>query len=118
VKIADLSGIETLIPNLAALFNIEPATALLLAAIASTICNVVSRLIPDTATGWLRTVKSICSIIGVHVPNRVAPATRAADVAADAIIAQVEHRVPPQVKEYFDSVAKKREEEVESDRAG
>lgn len=113
-SVIDLSIVESFIPNIAAWFNIEPATALLFWAFFIMLCNGISRMIPDTETGWLGVVRNITRVIGVHIPNRVARRTTAAAIAEDAIIGQVERHVPPQVKDYFDSVAKKREDEVDA----
>lgn len=67
----DLSGIENLIPNLAAFFNVDPATILLLVTIFVALCNLAGRIIPDDATGVLGTVRKVCKLIGLYASNRV-----------------------------------------------
>ena len=79
----DLSGIEDLIPNLAGLLGIEPATALLIVGILVSLCNLAGRLIPDEATGWLGTVRKVCKFVGLYASNRVTKGVSVNDVAAE-----------------------------------
>jgi hypothetical protein len=102
----DLSGLEFLIPNVAAWLNVEPATVLLILAVVGTVCNLTSRIIPDTATGWLGQVRNIARVVGLHVPNRVLPRTTVDELAVDAVVAATQARVPKPVKDYLD-LAKK-----------
>lgn len=97
----DISFIEALIPNIAAFFNIEPATVLLLWIVGATMCNITSRMIPDSAGGWLGTVRNITRVIGLHVPNRVLPRVTVDELAADAVVAATQKGVPSQVRDYL-----------------
>lgn len=89
MKIADLSGIEQLIPPIAQFFGIEPATALLIVGLIVTVANITGRLIPDDATGTLGTVRKIAKVIGLFVPNRIAPRISVNDVAKAAVTRQI-----------------------------
>jgi hypothetical protein len=77
--------ISNLAPDIANLLGVQPSTMLLLLFLLTTAANVVSRLIPDTATGGLLLLKQICSIVGAHVSNRIAPGVTQADVAKAAL---------------------------------
>ncbi len=77
----DLSGLEALIPNIAAFFNVEPATVLLFVGVLVAVCNLAGRLIPDTATGVLGTIRKICKLVGLYASNRVTPNASVNDAA-------------------------------------
>lgn len=78
----DLSGIEHLIPNLAAFFNVDPATILLIVTIFVALCNLTGRIIPDDATGVLGTVRKVCKLIGLYASNRVTKGVSVNSVAS------------------------------------
>lgn len=81
----DLSFLENLIPNLAAFFNVQPATMLLLVTIVVTTCNLVGRLIPDDKTGLLGLIRDVCKLLGVYAPNRVTAGITVNDVARSVV---------------------------------
>lgn len=87
--IVNLSGIEDFIPNIAALLGLDPATVLLLLAIISMAANVVSKMIPDDATGWQSTVRKITTWIGLAFPNRIAHGLNVNDIAKAVVTRQV-----------------------------
>lgn len=86
----DLSFIESLIPNLAAFFNVEPATLVFLIGVITTAANVTARLIPEDATGWQGTVRDIAKIIGVYVSSRVTKGVTVQDIAKTTIGSRVD----------------------------
>ena len=77
--------IANFVPEIAKALGIAPSTLLLMIMVMTTLANVASRLIPDTATGGLAIVKQLLSIVGAHVSNRVAPGVTQADVAKAAL---------------------------------
>lgn len=80
-SVVNLSGVENLIPPIAQMLGIEPATALLAVGIIVTVANITGRLIPDTATGVLGGIRRVAKVVGLFVPNRVAPQITVNDVA-------------------------------------
>lgn len=76
----DLSFIESLIPNIAEWLNVEPSTVLLMAGIGIMVANLIGRLIPDTAEGWLGSLRDLAKVVGAYVPNRVAKGVTVNDV--------------------------------------
>lgn len=85
----DLSGIEYFIPNIAAYFNVDPATILMLVGAICTIANVLSRVIPDDAIGFWGVVRKIASILGVYVSNRVSTGITTNDVIKKVVGGEV-----------------------------
>lgn len=81
--------ISNFIPQIAAALGVQPSTLLFLIMVITTLANTIARRIPDTATGWLGTVKTICSIIGVRVENRVAPGVTTSDVTKASLAVPV-----------------------------
>lgn len=77
----DLSFLQSLVPDLAGFFHLQPATLLLYLVVISTICNIVGRKIPDSATGYLGVIREVCKIIGLYAANKVAPGVTVSDVA-------------------------------------
>lgn len=49
------------------------------------LAKAVSRLIPDTATGWQAVVRNIASVISVDLSSRIAPGVTIATIAAQAL---------------------------------
>lgn len=88
----DLSGIEHLIPNLAAFFNVDPATILLIVTIFVALCNLAGRIIPDDATGVLGTVRKVCKLIGLYASNRVTKGVSVNSVANVLLDSKVTER--------------------------
>lgn len=78
----DLSFVEAMIPNVAAMLGIDPATALLILGVVVSVCNLLGRLIPDEATGWLGLVRKVCKFVGLYASNRVTKDATVNDVAA------------------------------------
>lgn len=77
----DLSIIEPLLPNLAACFNLEPSTMLLVFGVFVAVCNLVGRLIPDEVVGFLGAVRKVCKFVGMYTSNRVSKGVSVNDVA-------------------------------------
>lgn len=73
--------IANLVPEIAKWLGLAPSTLLLIIMVISTIANVLARRIPDTATGWLGAVRTVCKVIGAHVNSRIAPGVTLSDVA-------------------------------------
>ena len=63
--------IEQMIPDLARLLGVEPATALLVFGLFVTAANLVGRLIPDDKTGALGVIRRTAKLIGMYAPNKV-----------------------------------------------
>lgn len=76
----DISLVEALIPNVAGMLGIEPATALLIVGVVVSVCNLLGRLIPDDATGWLGVVRKVCKFVGLYTSNRVSSGVSVNDV--------------------------------------
>lgn len=88
----DLSFLEHLIPNLAAYFNVQPSTVLLLVTILVTACNLIGRVIPDDKTGVLGMIRDVCKLLGVYAPNRVTSGISVNDVAR-SVVSQADNSV-------------------------
>lgn len=97
----NLGGVEDLIPPVAQFFGVEPSTVLLFLAITVTAANLIGRLIPDDAVGWLGTIRKIAKTIGLFIPNRIAPGI-GVDAVAKAVIAdkltKLKREVPSESK--------------------
>lgn len=48
------------------------------------LANAISRWIPDDATGWIGTVRTICKFIGINVSSRLTNGQTVNDVAKAA----------------------------------
>lgn len=86
----DLSGLQDLIPDVAKLLNVDPATALFWLGLLATGCNIAGRLIPDDKTGWLGSVRDVCKVLGLYAPNRVTSGVSVSDVAKAVVANRVE----------------------------
>lgn len=75
---------EGILPLVAQMIGVAPSTMLMLVLIVMQIANVTARLIPNTATGTLGTIRQIASIVGVYVSSRVQPGVTIEDVAKAA----------------------------------
>ena len=102
----ELNFLDAFIPSIAMFLGVDPATFVLLLGGFVTICNIVSRLIPDDSVGALAVIRKICKIIGLYVPNRVAPGVSTSDVAS-----QIAHH---SVHTVVDSAETRAEEVVKS----
>lgn len=80
-----MSDIANLAPDLAKLIGVQPSTLVLLLVILVKLANMAARGIPDDATGWLGTVRTICAIVGAHVPSKVTSGVTVNDVARAAL---------------------------------
>jgi hypothetical protein len=67
-----------LIPNL---LGIDPGQFALWLVVIVTVANVVSKLIPESATGWLGVVRKIASIVGIALANRITPNVSSKDIS-------------------------------------
>lgn len=67
-----MHDIESMIPPIAQMLGIEPATALLFLGVIVALANLLGRLIPDDKTGILGLVRSICKVVGLYASNRIA----------------------------------------------
>lgn len=93
-----MSFVEHLIPNVAQLLNIQPATALLLALLISGVGNITGRLIPDDKTGILGAVRDVSKLIGLYVANRVTAGVTTTDVSR-VVLGQVESKVDEKIRD-------------------
>lgn len=63
------------------LTGLQPATLVLLGGIIITVSNVLSRVIPDDATGFLGAIRLIAKVVGANVSSRVTSGVTVNDVA-------------------------------------
>lgn len=77
----DFSFIESLIPNVAVWLHLQPETVLLLLGVLVSVCNLLSRWIPDDAVGTLKWVRLVAKFIGMNVPSRITKGITINDVA-------------------------------------
>lgn len=66
------------IPNL---LGLDPASFTLLLIVVATVANIVSKLIPESATGALGVVRKICAFLGVALANRITPHVTSKDIS-------------------------------------
>jgi hypothetical protein len=88
-----------LIPDIARLLGISQADTLFYMGVLVAAANIVSRLIPDDATGPLGTVQKIAQFIGLHVENRVTKGVTTTDVVKQVVGVQVTGRAEEEIKE-------------------
>lgn len=77
----DFSNLAT---QIGALFGVQPSTLLLYIGLITFAANTTARMIPSDATGWLKTVRQVCSVIGAYVSSRVTSGVTIEDVAKAA----------------------------------
>lgn len=65
---------------LSQLTGLQPATLVLLGGLIITISNVVSRLIPDDATGFLGAIRIVTKLLGANVASRITSGVTVNDV--------------------------------------
>lgn len=72
---------EQILLLLPSLLGLDPATFTLLLGIIVVASNVVSKLIPESATGALGVVRRIAAVLGVALANRITPNVTSKDIA-------------------------------------
>lgn len=85
-----MGDIEKLIPPIAQMLGLDPATLLLLVGVIVAVGNLLGRLIPDDATGVLGIVRKISKFVGLYASNRV---------SSGLSVNQVARQVLPEVEE-------------------
>lgn len=86
---------DHLIPDLAGLLGLDPTTTLFLWFVIYVAANAISRLIPEDAVGWQRHVRTVASIIGVHVKNRVHAKVTPEAITQAMIVEAAKYAPPP-----------------------
>lgn len=76
---------EGILPLIAQAIGVAPSTLLMLVLIIMQVANVTARLIPNTATGTLGTIRQIASVVGIYVSSRVQPGVTVNDIAVAAV---------------------------------
>ena len=67
----------------------------------SMLSQLAARLIPDDSTGWLATLKKVCSVIGLYASNRVSSGITVNDIVKE--VGKVQQDVyKPEVQERVD----------------
>lgn len=92
--------LEALIPDIARLLGVEPATALLYLGVLVTVSNLIGRLIPDDATGVLGFIRKVAKIIGIYVPNTITSGVTVNNICNDALRHEIEEVIPEPVKAF------------------
>lgn len=64
--------------------GVTPAQGLFVAMVLMMGFNITGRLIPDSAVGWLGTIRKACKILGLFIQNRVLPGITVGDAALAA----------------------------------
>lgn len=63
------------------LLGLDPATFAVYLVILVTVANIVSKVIPESTTGWLGYVRKVASILGIALANRITPNVSSKDIA-------------------------------------
>lgn len=95
----DLSILDQLIPIIAMWTGLAPSTMLFYLGLVVMGSKLVSRLIPDDASGWRHIVKQVTRVIAVDLSNRVAPGVTQLDIARQTIGKAVEGEAKEQISE-------------------
>lgn len=66
------------IPNL---LGLDPATFTLLLVVIATLSNIVSKLIPESATGTLGVIRKVAAFLGLALANRITPHVTSKDIS-------------------------------------
>lgn len=66
---------------LAGLLGVDPSTFLLLVGLVICVCNLLGRLIPDDAVGYLAVVRKVAKVLGLYLSNRVTTGVSVNDTA-------------------------------------
>lgn len=69
------------IPVIAGWLHMTPSTLLAVIVAVIKAADVLARLIPSDATGWLAAVRKVCVFVGIHVSPRVTSGVTSTDVA-------------------------------------
>jgi hypothetical protein len=72
--------VEQIFLFLPQLLGLDPEVFTLYLVVLVTASNVTAKLIPESSTGWLATVRKVCAFIGVNLANRITPNVTSRDV--------------------------------------
>lgn len=67
-----------LIPNL---FGLDPESFFRWLVVLVTLANIISKVIPESATGALGVTRKIASIVGISLANRITPGVTSKDIS-------------------------------------
>jgi len=81
----DLSLLQYMLPDAARFFNLAPETLLAYLIMICTLCNIVSRLIPDDVKGFMGVIRNVCTVLGLYVGNRVTRGVTVNDIAKSIV---------------------------------
>lgn len=90
---------DNLIPLIAGQLGLTPSTLLFYAGLLIMVARLVSRLIPDDATGWRSVVHKIARFIAIDVSNRITSGVSQTDIARRMIGAPVSQAAGEQIEE-------------------
>jgi hypothetical protein len=62
---------DQILQYLAGVLGVSPATFLLILGVVVSVCNLVGKLIPDDATGYLAIIRKIAKVLGLYVSTRI-----------------------------------------------
>ncbi len=74
------------LPVIAGWLHMAPSQLLLYIGALIATCNIVTKLIPNDAVGWLGTVRKVTAIPAMYVSSRVTSGVTIADVAAASMV--------------------------------
>lgn len=60
--------------------GLDPTTFALVLGVLVAVCNLLGKLIPDSATGPLGILRKVCKVLGLYITNRLTPGVSAGDV--------------------------------------
>lgn len=83
---------DELLNTIAALLGLRVETLLLVSGLIAISCNLIGRSIPDSAIGWLGTLRKVCKVLGLYLPNRLTPAVTV-NTVGKAVAATIEDSV-------------------------
>jgi hypothetical protein len=78
--------ISMLLPMIASVTGLSPATLLLIVGVVISVSNVVTKLIPDDATGGMAILRKITALAGLYVASRVTSGVTANDIARGVLL--------------------------------
>lgn len=97
---------DELIDKAAQALGLDSTGLIVALVVVSMVSQLVTRLIPDDATGWKGTVRKITSVIGLYASSRVTKGITIRDVVKDVAkiesIPQVSDRVDERVEDAVD----------------
>lgn len=91
--------LEQLIPLAAAQLGLAPSTLVFSLMVLGVAARLLSRLIPDDATGWRSVVHKIARFIAVDVSNRITKGVSQTDIARKVVGTAVEAAASAQIEE-------------------